>query len=255
MRRLSRGKSQVEVWPNAHALAMRAAELFMETARQSVMERDSFKVALAGGSTPLALYNLLAGELYAPRLPWKETHVFWGDERCVPPASDESNYHMAHEAMLARMPVPYDQIHRMRGEIEPEEAAREYALLLEEKFYERPPRFDLILLGMGEDGHTASLFPHSSAILDVDKFVSATYVEKLKAHRLTLTFPVINAAASVLFLVAGESKAEMLRVVLEEEVSGMDYPAQLVSPTHGSLVWLVDEGAANRLTLQHERVD
>lgn len=249
MRRLKSGKSLVEVWPNAHALTMRAAELFTETARQSVAERDSFKVALAGSSTPRALYELLAGEIHAPRMPWKETHVFWGDERCVPPSSDESNYQMANEAMLARVPVPFAQIHRMRGEIEPQQAARDYNQLLRATFEENPPRFDLILLGLGEDCHTASLFPHSTAILDVDNFVSAPYVEKLKAHRLTMTFPVINQADSVIFLVAGESKADALRVVLEEEVSGMNYPAQLVSPTRGQLLWLVDEAAAGRLSL------
>lgn len=248
MKRLRAGRSRIEVWPNSHALIMRAAELFTETARQSVAERDSFKVALAGGSTPHALYNLLAGEIYAPRMPWAETHVFWGDERCVPPSSDESNYRMAHEAMLARVPVPFAQIHRMRGEIEPAEAAREYTRLLEENF-EGPPRFDLILLGMGEDAHTASLFPRSAALLDTEHLVAAPYVEKLKAYRLTLTLRVINAAASVIFLVAGENKAEALRAVLEEEGRGQDYPAQLVSPARGELLWLVDEAAAERLSL------
>lgn len=239
----------MEVWPDAHALTTRAAELFAETARQRVAECDSFKVALSGGSTPRALYELLAGEIYAPRTPWEETQVFWSDERCVPPTSDESNYQMAHEAMLARVPIPPGQIHRMRGEDEPEEAARSYARLLEEKFDEKRPRFDLILLGMGEDGHTASLFPHSTALLDVDHLVAAPYIEKLKAHRLTLTLPVVNAAASVIFLAAGENKAETLRIVLEGEVQGQEYPAQLVSPERGELVWLVDEAAARRLTL------
>lgn len=249
MRRLRAGKSEVEVWPNSHALAMRAAELFTETARQSVALGDAFKVALAGGSTPRALYHLLAGEIYAPRLPWKETHVYWSDERCVPPTSDESNYRMANEAMLAHVPVPFNQIHRMRGEIDPEEAAREYASLLEEKFDENPPRFDLILLGMGEDGHTASLFPHSQALLDTEHLVAAPYIEKLNSYRLTLTLKAINAASSIIFLAAGENKAEALRAVLEEKGSGREYPAQLVSPARGELLWLVDEAAAGRLTL------
>ncbi|HKS28603.1 MAG TPA: 6-phosphogluconolactonase [Pyrinomonadaceae bacterium] len=248
MRRLKIGKSQIEVWPNAHVIALRAAELFVETAMQSVEERDSFKVALSGGSTPRALYGLLTRGSFLSSMPWEKTQVFWSDERCVPPTSEESNYRMAFDAMLRHVPVRPEQVHRMRGEDEPDEAARSYSQLLREKFDESPPRFDLILLGLGEDCHTASLFPHSPAILDADNLVSAPYVEKLKAHRLTLTFPVINEAASVIFLVAGESKADALSIVLEEEVSGMDYPAQLVSPTQGNLLWLVDEAAAARLT-------
>lgn len=249
MRSLKSGQALVEVWPDAGSLTTRAAELFTETARLCVTERDSFSVALSGGSTPRALYQLLAGEAYAPLTPWDKTHVFWSDERPVPPSSAESNYRMAFDALLSRVPVPPGQIHRMRAESEPERAARDYSQLLREKLDGNPPRFDLMLLGMGEDGHTASLFPHSSAILDVDNFVSAPYVEKLKAQRLTLTFPVINEAAKVIFLVVGESKAETLRIVLEEEVSGMNYPAQLVSPTDGELIWLVDEAAAERLSL------
>jgi 6-phosphogluconolactonase len=234
---------------------MRAVRLFIETARQSVEERDSFKVALAGGSTPRALYSLLGEEIYASRVPWEKAQVFWGDERCVPPSSDESNYRMAFDALLSRVPIPPGQIHRMRGEDEPEQAARDYGQLLLEKLHENPPRFDLILLGMGEDGHTASLFPDSPALLDTVHPVAAPYVEKLKSHRLTLTLPVINAAASIIFLVTGEQKAETLRIVLEEEGRGREYPAQLVSPTRGELLWLLDEAAASRLSLRKKSVD
>jgi 6-phosphogluconolactonase len=249
MRSLKAGKASVEVWPDADSLTVRAAELFTETALRSVTEHDSFSVALSGGSTPRALYEMLAGEAYAPRTPWAKTHVFWSDERCVPPSSGESNYRMAFDAMLARVPIPPEQIYRMRGEDEPEQAARDYSQLLREKLNGNPPRFDLVLLGMGEDGHTASLFPNSPALLDTEHLVSAPYVEKLKSHRLTLTPAVINAAASVIFLAAGEKKAETLRIVLEEEGRGREYPAQLVSPTLGELLWLVDEAAAERLSL------
>jgi 6-phosphogluconolactonase len=248
MRRLRAGKAHVEVWPDVRELATRAAELFAETARQAVEEYDSFKVALAGGSTPRALYELLAGEIYAPSIPWEEVQVFWGDERCVAPSSDESNYRMAYEAMLSRVPVPVEQIHRMRGEDEPEEAARSYALLLQEKLG-NPPRFDLILLGMGEDGHTASLFPGSHALDDTSHLVAAPFVEKLKAHRLTMTLATINAARNVTFLVAGEAKAETLRSVLEGDGEPRVYPSQLVEPANGELIWLVDEAAAKHLTL------
>lgn len=249
MRRLRAGKAHLEVWPNAHALIMRAAELYAETARQAVEWRGSFKVALAGGSTPRSLYEHLAGELYAPQIPWEETHFFWGDERCVPPSSDESNYRMAYEAMVARVPVPPTQIHRMRGEDEPVEAARAYAGILAKEFEENPPRFDLVLLGMGEDGHTASLFPGSQALDDAGQLVAAPYVAKLKAHRLTLTFRTINAARTVMFLVSGEAKAEVLSRVLEGERDARRYPSQGVEPEAGELVWLVDEAAAKSLSL------
>ncbi|HEX8746335.1 MAG TPA: 6-phosphogluconolactonase [Pyrinomonadaceae bacterium] len=248
MRIIKAGGASVEVWPDAESLNGRAAELFTETARRCVEIEGSFKVALSGGSTPRSLYELLASEAYARRTPWAETYVFWSDERCVPPTSVESNYRMAFNALLWRVPVPPGQVHRIRGEDDPDKAARDYSRVLREKLDGNPPRFDLILLGLGEDCHTASLFPNSSAILDVDNYVSAPYVEKLKARRLTLTFPVINESAGVIFLVSGESKAEALRVVLEEEVSGMDYPAQLVSPTGGELIWLIDEAAAERLS-------
>jgi 6-phosphogluconolactonase len=248
MRRLRAGKAHVEVWPDKAALITRAAELFAETARQSIAWRDTFKVGLAGGSTPRELYELLAGEVYAPRIPWEETHVFWSDERCVPPASEESNYRMAYEAMLARVPVPAAQIYRMRGEEEPAQAALDYEKILEEKL-ENPPQLDLILLGMGEDGHTASLFPGSPVIEDTEHLVAAPFVEKLKAHRLTMTFRAINAARSVTFLVAGEAKAEALRAVLESAKDPHRYPSQAVEPASGELVWLVDEAAAKRLTL------
>jgi 6-phosphogluconolactonase len=249
MKRLRAGKAHVEVWPEQRALITRAAELFAETARQAIAWRDKFTVALSGGSTPRALYELLAGETYAPRIPWEQTHIFWSDERCVPPTSDESNYRMAYEAMLARVPVPAEQVHRMRGEDDdPDEAARDYEKILQEKL-ENPPQLDLILLGMGEDGHTASLFPGSTALDETEHLVAAPFVEKLKAHRLTMTFRTINAARSVTFLVAGEAKAETLRAVLEGERDPHRYPSQLVEPAGGELVWLVDEAAAKRLSL------
>lgn len=227
----------------------RGAELFAETARQSVAARERFTVALSGGSTPRALYELLAEEPYSTRIPWEACEVFWSDERCVPPESDESNYRMAYEALLARVPVAEERVHRMRGEAEPESAARAYEKLLKERFDQDPPRLDLILLGMGEDGHTASLFPHSVALVDTGHLVAANFVEKLKTQRLTLTFRVINSAASIIFLVSGETKAATLQKVLEGETRGQEYPAQLVSPTAGDLIWLVDEAAAKSLSL------
>lgn len=248
MRRLRLGKAHVEIWANQSALATRAAELLTETARQAVAARERFMVALSGGSTPRALYELLAGEVYAPRIPWNETHVFWSDERCVPPDSEESNYRMAYETMLARVPVPVEQVQRLRGEDEPQKAALDYERILEEEFKENPPRFDLILLGMGEDGHTASLFPDSTALDDHKHLVVSPFVEKFNTHRLTMTLRTINASHSVMFLVSGEAKAETLRTILEGERTGRRFPAQLVQPDSGELVWLVDEAAARGLS-------
>jgi 6-phosphogluconolactonase len=249
MRRLRTGRAHVEVWPDASALITRAAELLAETARQSTAARDRFTIALAGGSTPRALYERLAGEAYAPRLPWPETHVFWSDERCVPPESNESNYGMAHEALLARVAIPAEQIHRLRGEDDPRQAARDYERILEANFDESPPRFDLILLGMGADGHTASLFPDSAALEETEQLVAAPYVAELKSHRLTMTPRLINAARSVIFLVTGQAKAASLSAVLEGERDPRRYPSQLIAPESGELVWLVDEAAAGGLSL------
>ena len=237
----------VEVMRDAPEVAERGAEVFKEIAQRAVEARGRFMLALAGGSTPRALYTRLASEHYASRIPWQATHVFWGDERCVPPESEESNYRMAYETLLRRVTVPREQVHRMRGEDEPERAADDYARVLETEFREHAPRFDLILLGMGDDGHTASLFPHSEALDDTGHLVIAPFIEKLAAHRLTLTFRVINAAANVTFLVAGASKAATLRAVLKGERDDHELPARRVQPERGELLWLVDEAAASML--------
>lgn len=244
MRRLRLGEAVLEVMRDAPAVAARGAEIFKEISQRAVEERSRFMVALAGGSTPRALYTLLASEHYLSRVPWQATHVFWGDERCVPPESEESNYRMAYDALLGLVPVPREQVHRMRGEDEPERAADDYARVLETEFREPTPRFDLVLLGMGEDGHTASLFPRSGALDETEHLVVAPFVEKLAAHRLTMTFRVINAAAHVAFLVAGASKAATLRAVLKGEQDEPELPARMVRPANGELLWLVDEAAA-----------
>jgi len=208
-------------------------------------------VALAGGATPKLLYTLLATEPHRRHLPWPRTHVFWGDERCVPPDHPESNYRMAHEALLRHLPIPPEQIHRMRGEDpDPERAAAEYEERLRTAFHGQAgalPRLDLVLLGMGADGHTASLFPHTEAVREQQRWVVRNHVPKLQADRLTLTAPVINWGATILFLVAGNDKAAALQEVLEGPADPERLPAQLIRPTAGRLVWLVDLAAASRL--------
>lgn len=198
-------------------------------------------MALAGGSTPEATYRLLARD-YADRIDWSRVHVFFGDERTVPPEYEDSNYRMAREALLDHVPV--GGVHRMRGELPPAEAARAYEEELREFFGPgEVPGFDLILLGIGEDGHTASLFPNTPALDVTDRWVVENPVEKLDTVRLTLTAPAINAARAVVFLVAGEGKAGALREILEGGADPRDYPAKLVQPAGGA-TWMVDRAAA-----------
>lgn len=237
--------TRVEVWRDLAEVSERAAELLIGVARESTSEHDRFTLALAGGSTPKALYELLATDPKSTRIQWEQTHLFWTDERCVPPTDSQSNYRMAHETLLAHVNVPPEQIHRMHGEDEPRHAAEAYASDLEKCFGTGDPRFSLILLGMGDDGHTASLFPTSPALADKTHTVAANYVEKLSTHRLTMTLRTLNAASTIIFLVSGESKAKALSSVFgskDKEDSAL--PARLVKPTKGELIWLVDEPAA-----------
>lgn len=238
-------KARVEVWRDLTEVNERAAELLIGIAREATSEQKAFTLALSGGSTPKALYELLATDGKASRIPWEQTHLFWTDERCVPPDDPQSNYRMAHQALIAHVDVPSEQIHRMHGEDEPRRAANAYATELEMCFDAGDPRFSLILLGMGDDGHTASLFPHSPALGDTSHKVVANYVDKLAAHRLTLTLRTLNAAATAIFLVSGTAKARALSAVFESEgVEDGSLPARLVRPAKGELIWLVDEPAA-----------
>jgi len=247
-------KPDIRILEDAEKLSWEAAEEFVRQAGEAARTGGAFSVALAGGSTPKALYALLAAESGSPfraRVPWETTHVFWGDERHVAPDHPDSNYRMAHEAMLSRVPVPPQHVHRIPAE-NPDagRAAAEYAGDLRQFF--RPaagqfPRFDLILLGLGPDGHTASLFPGTAAVREQNMWVAAPWVEKLRTHRITLTPPVLNNAACVVFLVSGAEKAEALRAVLHDEFQPDRLPAQVIRPANGRLVWLVDRAAARLL--------
>ena len=230
-------------------LAQAAARDFAAKAEAAIGERGRFAVALAGGSTPEATYEVLARD-YADRLDWSRIHVFFGDERTVPPDHEDSNYRMAQRTLLSRVPV--GSVHRMRGELPPAEAAAAYEEELRGFFdtSDAPPSLDLILLGIGEDGHTASLFPETSALEVLDRWVVANPVLKLETTRLTLTVPVINAARAVDFLVAGEGKAEALKQILQGDADPREYPAKLVRPADGP-VWMVDRAAAKFLQKTH----
>ena len=242
-------RKEISVCSDPQELARRAAELFAELANQSVSATGRFAVAFSGGSTPRALYSLLADPSFSHRIPWSATYVFWGDERYVPSDHPESNYRMAAETLLSKVPIPTENIFRMPAENENAElAATEYEQALRDFFRPKPdeaPRFDLILLGLGEDGHTASLFAGTAALQERRRLVVANYVPKLTSFRLTLTLPVFNHAANVVFLVSGEGKASVVKEVLEG--SGTSLPAQLIRPESGRLLFLLDRQGAKQL--------
>jgi 6-phosphogluconolactonase len=231
----------VRVYESPEELAGAAAREFAAKAGEAIEERGRFAVVLAGGSTPKAMYEILARD-YANRIDWSKVHVFFGDERTVPPDHEDSNYRMAREALLDHVRV--GSVHRMRCELLPDEAAADYEEQLREFFgSEELPRFDLILLGIGRDGHTASLFPETPALDVTDRWVVANPVPKLDTIRITLTVPVINAARSVVFLVAGEDKAEALKEILEGDADPREYPARLIQ-SPGGPEWMLDRAAA-----------
>ncbi len=228
-----------------------AADEVIRTAKNSIAQRGRFTIALAGGSTPKNLYTLIAANASAA-LPWDQMYFFWGDERHVPPTSSESNYRMAHEALLSKVPIPPGNIFRIPAENpDAAAAAQAYEQTLRKFFAVAPgdfPRFDLILLGVGPDGHTASLFPDTAALQEKSRLVVANTVEKLETTRITLTLPVLNAAREVAFLVSGTDKAAILHEVLEGSAPDEKYPSRLVRPTSGKLIWFVDRAAASELT-------
>lgn len=230
-----------------------AAEEVIRAANEAVTVRGRFTLALSGGSTPKSLYNLLATNARTA-LPWDKMFFFWSDERHVPPTDPDSNYRMAQEAMLSKVPVPPANVFRPEAENPDAEAvAKDYESNLR-KFFQlesgQAPAFDLILLGMGPDGHTASLFPGTEGLKEKSRLVIANWVEKLKTHRLSFTLPILNAARCVAFLVSGTDKAPALKSVLEENVPGEQYPAKLVNPSNGKLIWFLDRAAASALSLQ-----
>ena len=235
----------VHVYSSSEELSRAAAREFAAGAEEAIEERGRFAVVLAGGSTPETLYGILARD-YSDRIDWSKVYVFFGDERAVPPHHEDSNLKMASEVLLDHVPVA--NVHRIKGELSPEEAAEAYEEELRTFFQtEDVPRFDLILLGLGADGHTASLFPWTPALEVQDRWVVANPVPRLDTTRITLTVPVINAALAVYFLVEGEDKAEAVREVLEGDADPRAYPAKLIQPPGGS-EWMLDRSAASLLS-------
>lgn len=243
----------IEILPGADDVAARGADLFALAAQEAAAARGAFTVALSGGETPRGLYRMLARRSFTEKVPWRRVHLYWGDERCVPPDSERSDYRMAHETFIRDVPIPPENVHRLRGEDDPEEAARAYEeLLLAPPARPRHtqaalPVLDLVLLGLGVDGHTASLFPHSPALAQEARLCVPNEGEGT-GPRLTLTFPVINAARRVTFVVTGAAKAGIVAEVLEGLHLPDAPPARRVAPARGLLTWLLDEAAAAELS-------
>ena len=239
----------VRVLTDPPAVFTAAATEFLQRARTTIQGSGHFTVALSGGSTPRNLYSLLAAQ---SDVPWSQIRFFFSDERHVPPDHPDSNYRMANESLFSRAPIPQENIFRVPAEIPDadtaaqsyEQTLRQFFQLGDEKEDDALPRFDLILLGLGPDGHTASLFPGTAALHEDERLVAANWVEKFKTWRITFTYPVLNNAAAVLFMATGAGKQEALLQVLQGKPDEETYPAQGIKPTNGSLIWLVDQEAA-----------
>jgi 6-phosphogluconolactonase len=241
------GRAQLAVHPDFQAATRDAAERFASAAEKAVRAKGLFSAALSGAATPQPLHRLLASD-FRDRIDWGKTHLFFGDERCVPPDDPESNFKAARENLISRVPIPATNVHRMpaeRGDLAA--AAAEYEAEIRSVLGGEIPAFDLVQLGVGDDGHTASLFPGSPALQEKKRLVVGNYSERLKSWRMTFTLPLINRAACALFLVEGKSKSEAVKRSLED--GGDPVPAGLVRPESGELVWILDRDAAARIAI------
>ncbi len=237
------------VYDDYEAVSLAASELFLRQANEAIKDHGRFSVVLSGGHTPQRAYELLAGPPFNRLVDWDRVHVFWGDERCVPPDDPRSNARMAREKLLDHVPVPPDQVHPISCANSAKDGARSYESLLRSFFDGGPKRFDMVFLGLGTDGHTASLFPGTPAVLEKDRWVTEVYSEKDGIYRVTLTAPILNQALVLAFIVSGASKAEVLREVLAQRPGPERFPARLIEPDRygGKLYWLVDRNSASLL--------
>jgi 6-phosphogluconolactonase len=235
----------LKVYRDLEDVSQNAAKILLEAAQMTVKTQGRFSLVLSGGNTPRRLYELLAKPPYREQMPWKNTHVFWGDERCVPADDQRNNANMARQVLLDQVPIPDEQIHPIASTLPPLKAAENYQDTLKEYFKSKSAGFDLVLLGLGENGHTASLFP-GTAVLDEDRYwVSEVYVANLRMWRVTLTAPILNRARKTIFLVSGAGKAWVLNQVINGPRRPKELPAQLIQPQNGDLLWLVDQAAAS----------
>ncbi len=238
---------KIHIEKTREELAKFAAEQLVEFLSRAIIERGSGSLVLSGGETPRRVYQILGSPPLSGWLEWSRVHIFFGDERMVPPNDPDSNYGMAHRELIERVPIPAENVHRIQGELSPEHAAMEYANELRMKYEAEFPRFDCILLGIGEDGHTASLFPGTEALNELEKAAVPLFVPRLKAWRVTLTFPVINSAREIIFLAEGEKKSSIVQKVIESAKPSTDFPATMVRPHDGVLHWLLDSQAASAM--------
>ncbi|AFL87320.1 6-phosphogluconolactonase [Terriglobus roseus DSM 18391] len=238
------------VYDTPERLAQAAAEVFAKYAVDAVAARGVARIAISGGTTPKSMFALLATEPFLGQVPWDKLHLYWVDERCVSPEDADSNFRMTFEQLLCKVPLPAENVYRMEGEMDPEEAANRYEAILRNTFRlegAQAPAFDLILLGMGDDGHTASLFPHTDAIDAMGRLVVANFVPQKDTWRITLTWTVINQGKRVVFLIEGGTKADRLHEVLLGDYDPERLPAQLIRPENGHIGLLLDAEAARRL--------
>jgi 6-phosphogluconolactonase len=242
----------IRIFKDLEALSQAAAELFTVQSRQASINCGRFSVALSGGETPRLLYEILATRPYRERIHWDEVHVFWSDERFVPAEDLRNNALMARETLLNHVPIPPENIHPILCDQSPQQAAIQYEKELKDFFSSQNPNFHLVLLGLGENGHTASLFPHTAVLNETVKWVSEVYIKEQDMYRVTFTAPFINQASQVVFLVSGAEKAMVLEEVLEGSYRPHELPAQLIRPNGNQLIWLVDRAASHKLTMSEE---
>ncbi len=239
--------AQVRVFPDLEALSRGAADYFVARIKERAEQKSRFAVAISGGSTPKRLYSLLRASPYRDAIPWDQVHFFWADERCVPPDHPESNYKLAFDTFLSLVPAPESNLHRVSGELSPATAALAYEDDLRNFFGDpRFPKFDLIILGVGADGHTASLFPGSPSLRETARLALPVYLERPQQDRVTLTLPVLDQASKLLFLASGRVKAPIVSQILESD-NAKRYPAGLVRPVEGEVIWFIDREAAREL--------
>jgi 6-phosphogluconolactonase len=252
MKHIKKRIDMIRVFNNLESLSRAAADMFVDLASQAIQSNGRFSVALSGGQTPRRLYEILAAEPHKALIRWDYVHIFWGDERCVPATDPYSNTLMARKALLDHVSLPADHIHTVQTDLPPAQAAAQYETELRTFFGDHLPVLDLILLGLGDNAHTASLFPHTSVLKEKKRWVAEVYVAKQDMYRVTLTAPLINLAGQVIFIVSGAEKAHALHAVLEGAYQPQEFPAQLIRPNGAQPIWLVDKAASHKLTAKIE---
>lgn len=236
--------TNLQVFANPEILSEAVANLIIDLANKSIAQNGRFTVSLSGGSTPERLFKLFATAPFLDKMPWQDSFFFWGDERCVPLDDPRNNAHQAIALLFSKINIPTENIFRIQTDHSPAEAAALYEQAIQNHFGDAPPRFDLTLLGMGDNGHTASLFPKTQVLNEETRMVKEEYIEEVQMYRVTMTAPLINLSYHIVFLATGANKAEMLKTVIQGDYEPELYPAQLIKPVDGELIWMIDEAAA-----------